>query len=96
MPEIRKGRQTPTKSVVLPYTETYGQEAIDAWLKDIGIEYYNLMACSEVGFACYEKDGVYYWVCITRDGKLPLQTHFFIGIIYYNMLDNLEDEYEIY
>ena len=48
------------------------QEAIDAWLKDIGIEYYNLMACSEVGFACYEKDGVYYWVCVTRDGKLPL------------------------
>lgn len=29
MGEPRKGRQTPTKSVVLPYTETNGQEAID-------------------------------------------------------------------
>ena len=24
----RKGRQTPTKSIILPYTETYGEEAI--------------------------------------------------------------------
>ena len=31
MPEIRKGRQTPTKSIILPYTETYGQEAIDLY-----------------------------------------------------------------
>lgn len=27
----RRGRQTPTKSVVLPYTETHGQEAIDLY-----------------------------------------------------------------
>lgn len=31
MSEIRKGRQTPTKSIVLPYTESYGQEAIDLY-----------------------------------------------------------------
>jgi phage terminase large subunit-like protein len=31
MDEPRKGRQTPTQSVVLPYSETYGQEAIDLY-----------------------------------------------------------------
>lgn len=31
MAEQRKGRQTPTQSVVLPYTQTYGQEAIDTY-----------------------------------------------------------------
>ena len=31
MAEIRKGRQTPTQSVVLPYTQTKGQEAIDLY-----------------------------------------------------------------
>ena len=31
MSEPRKGRQTPTKSIVLPYTETKGQEAIDLY-----------------------------------------------------------------
>lgn len=29
--EIKKGRQTPTESYVLPYTKTYGQEAIDLY-----------------------------------------------------------------
>lgn len=29
MAENRKGRQTPTQSVTLPYRETKGQEAID-------------------------------------------------------------------
>ena len=29
----RLGRQTPTKSVVLPYENTYGQEAIDIYEK---------------------------------------------------------------
>ena len=28
MAEIRKGRQTPTQSVILPYAETKGDEAI--------------------------------------------------------------------
>lgn len=31
MAEIRKGRQTPTKSIILPYTETKGQEAIERY-----------------------------------------------------------------
>lgn len=31
MSELRKGRQTPTASVVLPYKKTYGQEAIDLY-----------------------------------------------------------------
>lgn len=31
MTESRIGRQTPTKSIVLPYTETRGQEAIDLY-----------------------------------------------------------------
>ncbi len=29
----RLGRQTPTKSVVLPYEKTYGQDAIDIYEK---------------------------------------------------------------
>ena len=29
MDEPRKGRQTPTQSIVLPYTKTYGNEAVD-------------------------------------------------------------------
>lgn len=31
MAEIRKGRQTPTTSYVLPYDKTYGQDAIDLY-----------------------------------------------------------------
>lgn len=31
MTEVRKGRQTPTDSIVLPYEETKGQEAIDIY-----------------------------------------------------------------
>lgn len=31
MPEVRKGRQTPTKSIILPYTKTRGQEAIELY-----------------------------------------------------------------
>ena len=31
MAELRKGRQTPTQSVVLPYYDTKGQEAIDSY-----------------------------------------------------------------
>ena len=29
--EIRKGRQNPTASLVLPYTKTHGKEAIDLY-----------------------------------------------------------------
>lgn len=31
MDEPRKGRQTPTQSVILPYTDTKGQEAMDTY-----------------------------------------------------------------
>lgn len=31
MDEPRKGRQTPTQSIVLPYTKTYGNEAVDIY-----------------------------------------------------------------
>ena len=31
MDEKRKGRQTPTQSIVLPYTKTYGNEAVDIY-----------------------------------------------------------------
>ena len=31
MPEVRKGRQTPTSSVVLPYNETFGPEAVELY-----------------------------------------------------------------
>ena len=31
MDEQRKGRQTPTQSIVLPYTKTYGNEAVDIY-----------------------------------------------------------------
>ena len=48
------------------------QNAIDTWLKDVEMEYYYLMSCNEIGFACYQKDNVYYWVCVTKDSKLPL------------------------
>ena len=31
MDEPRKGRQTPTQSIVLPYTKTYGNDAVDIY-----------------------------------------------------------------
>ena len=31
MEESRKGRQTPTQSIILPYTATFGQDAIDLY-----------------------------------------------------------------
>ena len=31
--DVRIGRQTPTTSVVLPYSESFGQEAIDLYEK---------------------------------------------------------------
>ena len=33
MAETRLGRQTPTQSVVIPYSETRGQEAIETYAK---------------------------------------------------------------
>ena len=31
MDEPRRGRQTPTQSIVLPYEKTYGNEAIEIY-----------------------------------------------------------------
>lgn len=31
MEAARKGRQTPTQSVTLPYTKTHGKEAVDLY-----------------------------------------------------------------
>lgn len=31
MGEVRKGRQTPTQSVTLPYSSTHGAEAIEIY-----------------------------------------------------------------
>ncbi len=33
MPDIRQGRQTPTRSLILPYTKTRGEEAIDLYAR---------------------------------------------------------------
>lgn len=73
MAEIRKGRQTPTKSVILPYTETRGQRAIDAYNRS-GREaqewqellIYDMMAVNEDGLWVHSKFGE----CVPRrNGK---------------------------
>ena len=43
MGEVRKGRQTPTQSVVLPYSSTYGAEAIDIYKPNSGIQSQGVM-----------------------------------------------------
>ena len=47
MAELRKGRQTPTQSVVLPYYDTKGQEAIDSYNASgrIAQEWQELLIC---------------------------------------------------
>lgn len=64
MAEKRKGRQTPTQSVVLPYYETTGQEAIDAYNSSgrTAIEWQELMindilAVNENGLWVHTKFG---------------------------------------
>lgn len=64
MAEPRKGRQIPTKSVVLPYTETYGQEAVDLYnssgrtaLEWQEIQMYDLLAVNEDGLWVHTKYG---------------------------------------
>lgn len=47
MAEVKTGRQTPTQSVILPYSETKGQEAIDLYHEtgnDL-LEWQQLLAC---------------------------------------------------
>ena len=64
MAEKRLGRQTPTKSVTLPYTETKGQEAIDLYNKTgrIAQEWqeilvYDIMATNEEGLWTHPRFG---------------------------------------
>lgn len=47
MAETRVGRQTPTQSVVIPYSKTKGQEAIDLYAQtgNVLLEWQQLLAC---------------------------------------------------
>ncbi len=64
MDEPRKGRQTPTQSVVLPYSKTHGQEAIDLyngtgrtaqeWQE---IQMYDILAVNDDGLWTHTKYG---------------------------------------
>lgn len=64
MSEPRKGRQTPTKSIILPYTETRGQEAIEIYNSSgrtaqewQEILIYDIMAVNEDGLWVHTKFG---------------------------------------
>ena len=64
MDEPRKGRQTPTQSVVLPYTQTHGQESIDLY-NSTGrtaqewqeIQMYDILAVNDEGLWVHTKYG---------------------------------------
>lgn len=73
MGEVRLGRQTPTKSIILPYTETRGQEAIEIY-NNSGrtaqewqeLLIYDLLAVNENGLWVHTKFGE----CVPRrNGK---------------------------
>lgn len=64
MAETRMGRQTPTQSVVIPYVETLGQEAIDLYsetgndlLEWQQLLEYDIMAINEEGLWVHQKYG---------------------------------------
>lgn len=64
MDEPRKGRQTPTKSVVLPYTQTHGQDAIDLYNSSgrtaqewQEIQMYDILAVNDEGLWVHTKYG---------------------------------------
>lgn len=64
MSEPRKGRQTPTKSIILPYTETRGQEAIELYNSSgrtaqewQELLIYDIMAVNEDGLWVHTKFG---------------------------------------
>lgn len=73
MDEPRRGCQTPTKSVVLPYTQTYGQEAIDLY-NSTGrtaqlwqeIQMYDILAVNDDGLWVHTKYG---YAVPRRNGK---------------------------
>ena len=71
--EIRKGRQTPTVSVVLPYQESRGTEAVDLYNKsgrtaqdwqELMLE--DIMAVNSEGLWLHMKFG---WSVPRRNGK---------------------------
>lgn len=73
MAEIRLGRQTPTVSAVLPYTETKGQEAVDLYNKSGRtaqewqvLMLYDIMALDDSGLWLHMKFG---WSIPRRNGK---------------------------
>lgn len=64
MDEPRKGRQTPTKSVVLPYTQTHGQDAIDLYNSSgrtaqewQELQMYDILAVNDDGLWVHTKYG---------------------------------------
>ena len=62
MTEVRKGEQKPTQSVVLPYTETKGQETIVTNDKLVGVVFNNQTGKSaetSVFKIHYVKDGIH-------------------------------------
>ena len=73
MGEVRRGRQTPTKSIILPYTETRGQEAIETYNSSgrtaqewQELLIYDLLAVNENGLWVHTKFGE----CVPRrNGK---------------------------
>lgn len=73
MDEPRRGRQTPTKSVVLPYTDTHGQEAINIY-NSTGriaqewqeIQMYDILAVNGEGLWVHTKYG---YAVPRRNGK---------------------------
>lgn len=73
MAEIRLGRQTPTVSAVLPYTESKGQEAVDLYNKSgrtaqewQALMLYDIMALDDSGLWLHMKFG---WSIPRRNGK---------------------------
>lgn len=81
MAKNRIGRQTPTKSIVLPYTETHGQEAIDLYNNAWGekrqaqewqvLMMYDIMATGKDGLWIHTKFG---WEIPRRNGKNEIVT----------------------
>lgn len=76
MEETRKGRQTPTQSLTLPYTETHGDEAVELynhsgrtaqeWQE---LLMYDIMAVNSEGLWIHMKYG---WSIPRRNGKSEL------------------------
>lgn len=81
MAKVRKGRQTPTKSIVLPYTESHGQEAIDLYNDAWGekrqaqewqeLMMFDILAVNKDGLWVHTKFG---WEIPRRNGKNEIAT----------------------